>query len=197
MEFEPSVTAVEATRVVHDGALYVLATVDGRVHCLDNSVFDLLFKPCLLARDKEPVEDMSFVAARELPRIDPEPPAQPKAFPLREKMAEACIKEASKKGKAAPNQQAWAHGAPPADKPKVSTEPKDLLDAYPTQLHHPAARTQRAVWLCLKEKGPADLSTLCDRLEIETSVGASALFSMQQKGVVQKPEKTGGAWRVV
>ena len=190
MQFEPTVAVVEATRAVHDGAAFALVTLDNRVHCLEGQVFDLLFRPRLVCDAALTTEELEAPAVAQ-------PVARRDCIPLRSAGAAECLKKAAKKG-ATKQQRAWTEGGS-AVKPAPSTEPRVVedLDDYPAALRHPLAIQQRKVFLSLRTDGPADLSTLCERLKEESAPVSTALFNMRQKELVIAPMRVGGAWSLV
>ncbi len=184
MEFRPRMTALEATRVVHDGRQYVLASIGGAVHCLDHTVFDACFEPAL---DCCPVTPEA---------ASPEPPVRRNAYPMREKMARECEAKATS-ARPAPRQRTPHQGTPTVALEGAAGPAEDLA-IYPKVLRHPLVVMQRKIWRSLKVDGPADLSTLTRRLSLEDIAPvSSALFNLRQKEIVEAPSKVGGAWVIL
>ena len=190
MEYEPRAATVEATRTVHDGMAYVLVTVNDQVHCLDSAVFDVCFRPHLVFNTALSPGAMAMPTPAELELPAPEPFVRRNGSPMREPVEAGC---AVKQG-ATKRQRTWVEGG--AVSRPLQARAEDL-DSFPAALRHPLAKTQRAVFCSLKVDGPADLSTLGERLKSEIGPVSSALFNMRQKELVIAPAKVGGAWSLV
>lgn len=177
MNFEPVVSSVSATPVVHEGVPLVVLTVGDRAHVVDRAVFDLLFRPIASC-----CVDLQVAATYASTGL--------------ERMGAAATELAAKIAEKVEPQKPSATKRVPASK---QTGPVSDLSDYPSALRDPRAETQRGIYDAL-QRGPLPLvkitEALCDAgRQIESSAVMTGLQKLRDKGLAKKLDASvGGDW---
>lgn len=184
MNFEPVVSSVPGTQVVHEGVPLVVVTVNDRAHVVDRAVFDLLFRP--IVSPAETIAMMEAPAAlNALQRIGGE------ATAIAARVADALELPKPK----AKKPRKIKRSATKSAATRTSAEPQASFSEYPVSLRDPRADTQRAAYDTL-QKGQLSLGDITARMKqdgmaIEGGAVFAALAKLREKGLAKKLDGNG------